>query len=52
MGGTGLGLAISSKLVAILGGHLWVKGNEDGGTAFHFTMRFGLQGPTASAAKF
>lgn len=47
-GGTGLGLAICTKLVALMGGRLWVespsKRQKDGvggmGCTFHFTVRF------------
>ena len=40
-GGSGLGLAISAKLVAMMGGRIWV---EDGvpGSIFHFTVRYRL----------
>jgi PAS domain S-box-containing protein len=41
-GGTGLGLTISRRLVELMGGKIWVHGEVDRGTQFHFTVRLGV----------
>ena len=41
-GGTGLGLTITSRLVAMMGGKIWVESEQSHGSKFHFIARLGI----------
>ena len=47
-GGTGLGLTIASRLVAMMGGRIWLESERVKGSRFHFTVQAGTSGPRCS----